>query len=265
MKRLPEYDVYELPVEDIFIEEGFNSRGEFLIQSIQSLAQSIRDDGLLHPIIVEPVAGKWRIIAGHRRFKATLYLKQPVIKSSIREGLTRRQAAILNLVENLERTDLNILEEAKAIQRLYPDGVSIRQASNELHKPNRWVHVRQRLLSMPEVVQQQAAAGRLSAANLEDMAGKEPDDQIKMCWKIIDDKEHGYNLTDDCKGTFKQRKRKTEMNDMLSRMLELGIRGLGPRGIAWCAGHISTEEFNSDIERHVKHGLQSRSKKYMRQ
>ena len=69
---------------------------------------------------------------------------------------------MLNLVENLQRKSLNILEEAHAIQNLYPEGATVREAARELKQPTKWVHVRVRLLRMPEEVQQKAAAGLLS-------------------------------------------------------------------------------------------------------
>ena len=77
---------------------------------------------------------------------------------------------MLNLVENLQRKSLNILEEARAIQNLYPKGASVREAARELKQPTNWVHIRVRLLRMPEAIQQKAAAGLLSQANLETLA-----------------------------------------------------------------------------------------------
>ena len=99
---------------------------------------------------------------------------------------------MLNVVENLQRKSLNILEEARAIQNLYPDGASVREAARELKQPTRWVWVRVRLLRMPEAVQQKAAAGLLSQANLERLAGLEtPDEQIEAAAQIVEARQRG--------------------------------------------------------------------------
>ena len=94
---------------------------------------------------------------------------------------------MLNLVENLQRKSLNILEEARAIQNLYPKGASVREAARELKRDTRWVWVRVRLLRMPEAIQENAAAGLLSQWNLDTLAGIEsPDEQIAAADKIVE-------------------------------------------------------------------------------
>lgn len=165
MKRLEQYDVYELPVADIFYDAGFNCRGSFTPQSVHDLSESIKENGLQFPVVVQPcdtAAYKYRLLAGHRRFKAvTLFLKWSSIPAPVRSELTEHQVRLLNLTENLERKDLNMLEEAKAIHNLYPAGVSLRKASKELKRPTRWIHARLRLLDLPQEVQKWAAAGGL--------------------------------------------------------------------------------------------------------
>ena len=93
-----------------------------------------------------------------------------MMPAMIRAGLSDHEARMLNFVENLERKDLNILEEARALARLYPEGVSLRVAAKELKRPTRWVHDRQRLLTLPEEVQQLAAAGLLGHVNVKVLA-----------------------------------------------------------------------------------------------
>ena len=118
---------------------------------------------------------EYRLIVGHRRFRAvTAFLKWTEIPAYICEGLSDHEARMLNLSENLQRKSLNILEEARAIQNLYPKGAtSVREAARELKQSTRWVQLRVRLLRMPEAIQQKAAAGLLSQANLETLAGLE--------------------------------------------------------------------------------------------
>jgi len=197
----------------------------------------------------------YRLIAGHRRFRAaTVFLKWTEIPAMIRENLTDHQARLLNVTENLERRDLNIWEEARALERLYPQGVTLRQAAKELKQTTHWVHVRLRLLKMPPAVQQKAAAGLLSQANLDALAGiDKPDDQTIAAGKIAEARRRGRGKR--LAGLDKAYKRRTsavrckdEINRMVERMLLAGVTGLAPRVGAWCAGNISDVELLADID-----------------
>ncbi len=146
MQRLEQYDAYPLPLDRIYYDADFNCRGQFTLQSVSDLAESIRLrgggvelKGLDYPIVVQPIADMvgekpagfdYRLIAGHRRYRAMeVFLKWVRVPAMIRSGLSDHEARMLNFVENLERKDLNPLEEARAMARLYPDGVSLRVAA----------------------------------------------------------------------------------------------------------------------------------------
>ncbi len=258
MEPLPEYTAYALPVDRIYYDADFNCRGEFTLQSVSELAESIEDAGrLIYPVTVQPWTEQpgydYRLIAGHRRFKAmTVFLKAATIPSVIVRDLTEHQARLLNVVENLQRKDLNIMEEARALERLYPSGVTLRQAAKELKQTTHWVHVRLRLLKMPVHIQQKAAAGLLSAANIDMLAGMDkPDDQLLAAGKIADARKRGRgNRLPGLDRKYKQSKVRTreEINQMVERLISAGIDGLAPRVGAWCAGNISDEELAEDID-----------------
>jgi ParB/RepB/Spo0J family partition protein len=259
MKPLEQYQAYPVPVAAIYYDAAFNCRGEFTLQSVKELADSIAEAGrLICPVAVQPWTAAeefaYRLIVGHRRFKAvTTFLKWTEIPAYICEGLSDHQARMLNLVENLQRKSLNVLEEARAVQNLYPRGVTLRQAAQELKQPTRWVHVRLRLLRMPEAIQQEAAAGLLSQANLETLSGMEsPQDQIVAARKIVEARERGKGkflpgLDRACKRRAGVRSRE-EINRMVERMLAAGIVGLPPRVAAWCAGCVPDEEILAEID-----------------
>jgi ParB/RepB/Spo0J family partition protein len=259
MKPLEEYQTYPIPVAHIYYDAAFNCRGEFTLQSVKELAESIIEAGrLICPVAVQPwtEAGgfEYRLIVGHRRFRAvTEFLKWTEIPAYICEGLSDHQARMLNFVENLQRKSLNILEEARAIQSLYPKGAKVRQAATELKQPTKWVHVRVRLLRMPEAVQQKAAAGLLSAANLETLAGIESaDEQILAASRIVEARQLGKGkFLPGLNKTYKRRRGvrpREEINRMVERMLAAGIGGLPPRVAAWCAGHVQDEALWKEIE-----------------
>lgn len=272
MQRLEQYDTYPLPLDRIWYDVDFNCRGQFTLESVMDLAANIRLrgggvelKGLDFPVVVQPLADvggekpagfDYRLLAGHRRFKAVqTFLKWPCIPSMIRAGLSDREARMLNFVENLERKDLNVLQEARALGRLFPEGISLRAAAAEIKRPTRWVHARLRLLTLPEEVQELAASGLLAMCNVEMVADlKTPAEQILAARRIVAAKrEHGPTAYRQHVGAkyrrkFGDRKSKQEINRLVSKMLDRGITGLAPRVGAWCAGYITTAEIERDIQ-----------------
>jgi ParB family chromosome partitioning protein len=258
MKPLEQYAVYALPVDRIYYDPDFNCRGEFTLQSVSELAESIKDIGrLIYPVTVQPWTAQpgydYRLIAGHRRYKAmTVFLKATTIPAVIVNDLTDHEARLLNVLENLQRKDLNIMEEARALERLYPHGVTLRQAAKELKQNTHWVHVRLRLLRMPLHIQQKAAAGLLSATNIDTLAGiDKPEDQLLATTKIAEaHKRGGRHRLPGLERKYKKSRVRTrdEINALVERMLLAGIDGLAPRVGAWCAGNIDDEEIAKEIE-----------------
>jgi len=261
MKRLEQYDVFSLPVSEVFYDAAFNCRGAFTLQSVQELAQSIDELGLQFPVVVQPaeeVEGfehegfRWRLNAGHRRFRAvTTFLKWTEIPATVWNGLTNRQARLFNFTENLEREDLNVLEEARALGRLFPDGASLREAARELTRHTRWVQARFRLLKLPEEVQTKVAAGTLSLVDVEVLSQFEtPEEQLKAANDIAKAKRRGRRPSETKPGrSFRYRKTKAQLNRMIAKLMDHGVDGLTTRALAWAAGSISDDEFEADIQR----------------
>jgi len=258
MKRLEQYDVFSLPVSQICYDADFNCRNPFTLQSVRELSQSIDELGLQFPVVVQPaeeVGGfesegfRWRLIAGHRRFRAvTALLKWTEIPATIRSDLTDRQARLFNFTENLEREDLNVLEEARALGRLFPEGASLREAARELKRHTRWVHVRFRLLKLPEEVQIKVAAGTLSLGDVEVLSQFDtPEEQIKAADEIAKAKRQGRHPNDPALARSQKSKTKRQINQMVARLIDHGLDGFTTRALAWAAGSIGDNEFEEDI------------------
>ncbi len=252
MKRLEQYDAFEIPLKDIIYDDSFNCRGAFTIQSIMELADSIKEIGLQFPIAVQPRKGRFRLLAGHRRFKAVSSLLQwEAIPAIVFKGLSEHQARLLNLTENLERKDLNMLEEAKSLESLYPEGISLRKAAKELKRPTRWVHTRLRLLKLPEEIQSKAALGLLSAVNIEAICQLSGDEQIAAAIKIVKFKEtKSSKRGPPVRRSFRYKKTKAQLSKMTAVLLNAGVSGLPPRLMSWAAGYLSDAEIKKDIKRH---------------
>jgi ParB family chromosome partitioning protein len=266
MQRLEQYDVIAVPCDRIYYDGSFNCRGEFTLQSVANVADSIRDIGqLLYPLWVRPAADvigipegyDYGLIAGHRRYRAvTAYLKWTTIPARVFQGLSERDARILNITENLEREDLNPLEEALAIKNTpWPDGMTLRNVARDLKKDTTWVHKRLRILKVPEEVQQLIASKRVSLLDLEIICGRDtPEGQIAAARVIAESKQGrgrkahftGEKLT----RSFKRRRHKTEINELIARLLNLGVKNdLALRICTWCAGSISDDELEADIQK----------------
>ena len=127
IERLSQYDAFALPLSRIYYDADFNCRARFTLQSVSDLAESIRLrgggielKGLDCPVVVQPIADMagrkpagvdYRLIAGHRRFKAIeVFLKWSSIPAMIRAGLSDHEARMLNFVENLERKTSTFLK-----------------------------------------------------------------------------------------------------------------------------------------------------------
>jgi ParB family chromosome partitioning protein len=263
MKRLPEYDVYEVPLEDIWVDKDFNCRDAFAPESIKSLADSIRAQGLKFPVVLQQQEDsqmsfpcRYRLIAGFRRYEATaLFLREENIRANIRIGLNDRDAEILNLTENLERKDLNPLEEARAIARLFPDGASLRTISAEMKRDTRWVHQRLRILRLPEELQKKVAAKLLTLLDVELLVALPLEEQVPAAKEIIAERAKGgkkANWKPHLKRSFRYRRTKQEVNDKIALLLKNGLGGLATRFGAWFAGYISDDDFDQDINRAIR-------------
>jgi len=175
-------------ISDIYIEPGFNCRRSFTAQSVKSLAESISREGLFIPIILQPVDGikdkLWKLIAGHRRVKAVkLYLKWETIDATIVD-LTAKEAKVLNLVENFERSDLNLIEEALSLDDMYQD-LSEKDLAKLLGRGRTWVKVRRLALKLEPLCQGFLSMGLLSQNDILLLSETPPEGQAKLARSIV--------------------------------------------------------------------------------
>jgi ParB family transcriptional regulator, chromosome partitioning protein len=141
-------------------------RRSFDEEALEELATSIREVGLLQPIIVRPVApGRYEIVAGERRWRAAKLAgmdRVPAIVRDVVDDELLRDA----LMENLHREQLNPLEEAAAYEQLLTDfGATHEQLASRIGRSRPHISNMLRLLSLPPTVQRRVAAGVLSAGH----------------------------------------------------------------------------------------------------
>ncbi len=140
-------------------------RKNFAAEQLQELVDSIREHGIIQPLIVRKIAGKCELIAGERRWRAATQLGLVDIPVIIRQA-SDRDVLELALIENLQREDLNPVEEAHAYRRL-ADEFSLRQEdiANRVGKSRAAVANSLRLLELPALVQSYVAQGRISVGH----------------------------------------------------------------------------------------------------
>lgn len=267
---MTDYTVKHIPVDRIYSDDEFNCRGAIAPMDVADLAEDINKNGLQFPIAVQPaedVEGglpegyDFRIIAGHRRYKAWLVLaagdkgneEYKTIPCMMKFGLDETQARILNLGENLKRKDLDILQEAKAIMKLHQHGVPRDRVAKELGKSSGWVQTRYYLLDLPEDIQQEAAAGLINQYHIKQLRSlKTVKEQYEAVKKFKEAKARGEkpkNIVVKKKPTNSKKERGPEkVVEMIEFLGKHVGYGLHTRTLSWAAGYITTDKLFESIE-----------------
>ncbi len=149
-------------------------RRHFDDAALDELAASIAARGLIQPVIVRPLpgtAGRYQLVAGERRWRAAQRAQIHEIPAIIR-NLSEREVMALALIENLQREDLNAIEEARAYHRLAEgEGMSQAEIARMVDKSRSHIANHQRLLSLPEPVIALVEQGRLSMGHARALIG----------------------------------------------------------------------------------------------
>lgn len=160
-----------LPIASIQPLPG-NPRKHFDEAALEELAASIASRGVIQPIIVRPKGpGRYQLVAGERRWRAAQKARLHQIPAIVRE-LSEREVMALALIENLQREDLNPVEEARAYQRLADDeGMTQAEIARMVEKSRSHVANIQRLLGLPEAVLDLVEGGKLSMGHARALVG----------------------------------------------------------------------------------------------
>lgn len=183
--------VREIAIEDIDPNTD-QPRKEFDKDALEQLSQSIREAGLLQPIIVVENGSRYRIVAGERRFRASRMAGLSVIPCIVR-NMSMVQQMEAALIENLQREDLNPIEEAMAIRSLITEcDYTQEEAAKRLGKSRPAIANSLRLLNLPQEIASMVSAGELSAGHARVLAGIEDENrQLKLAHECV---ESGYSV-----------------------------------------------------------------------
>ena len=155
-------------------------RRSFDEDALKELAASIEAVGVLQPIIVAPSGDRYTIIAGERRYRASRLAGLSEIPAIVRDWDSQKRLEAA-LIENLQRDDLNPVEEAMGVRRLMDEaGLTQEKAAERLGKSRPAVANLLRLLTLPDSVKQLLAEGKLSAGHARALVTVDPARQVQL-------------------------------------------------------------------------------------
>lgn len=189
-------ELLETVVRDISIDEidpnASQPRRDFDKEALEQLADSIREAGVLSPILVVENGMRYRIVAGERRYRAARLAGLETVPCIVR-SMTNEQQMEAALIENLQRQDLNPIEEAAAIRSLMQEcGYTQEQTARKLGKSRPAIANALRLLNLPKAVTDLVVTGDLSAGHARVLAGLDSETrQLELAHQCV---LHGYSV-----------------------------------------------------------------------
>ncbi len=203
-------EVVQLFLDDI-IPNRFQPREVFDERALKELAVSIREHGVIQPIIVRNVNGKYEIIAGERRYKASALAGLTKIPAIVRD-LDDKEASKVALLENLQRKNLNPIEEARTYQKILEiDQMTQEALAKTMGKSQAAVSNKIRLLSLPDEIQDALLKEQISERHARALLNLEDSNKQKeMLEKVISNKMSVRMLEDEIKKETGQQEEKQE-------------------------------------------------------
>ena len=176
-----------LSIDDI-LPNRFQPRIQFDEQAINELSESIKAHGVIQPIVVRAVSDKYEIIAGERRYKATVLAGLSTIPALI-VNLDDKESAEIALIENVQRQNLTPIEEAVSYKKILDMGyINQIELGQKLGKNQSTIANKLRLLNLTDEVQDALMENKISERHARSLLRLEKDDQVKMLNRVIDER-----------------------------------------------------------------------------
>ena len=154
---------------------------------LEELADSIREHGLIQPLVVRKSTNGYEIVAGERRWRAARKIGIKKIPAIVRE-LSDEENMLLAIIENMQREDLDPIEEAEGISQMIETyGLSQEQVSKSLGKSRPYITNQLRLLKLPEEIRKMVSDGRLSSGHVRALITIDDEEkQIKLAVQAVE-------------------------------------------------------------------------------
>ena len=183
--KVEQKELQHVPVE--LIQRGkYQPRRDMDPEALEELANSIRSQGVMQPIVVRPIGdNRFEIIAGERRWRATQLAGLDTVPAMVRE-VPDEAAIAMALIENIQREDLNPLEEAMALQRLQQEfELTQQQVADAVGKSRVTVANLLRLISLPEEIKTLLAHGDLEMGHARALLGLGEEQQVEGARHVV--------------------------------------------------------------------------------
>jgi ParB family chromosome partitioning protein len=208
-----EYGTDELVSIDIERIESnpYQPRMKFSEESIKDLASSIKERGLLQPIIVRKINGRFQLVVGERRLRAVKLLGWEAITCVIKDVEDRNLLQIA-LIENIQRDDINPMEMARAFRRLYDEfNMTQEEISKVIGKDRATIANIIRLLKLPDSVQEMVDDGKISISQAKELLSFENVDLLVKVARLTSEK--GLTVKEIVKRRKRRKKKEVGENE----------------------------------------------------
>jgi len=258
-----------IPLEKIHVQNDWNSRGYITAADVIELVPDVAARGLIEPVILrrlwdteKPLKDKGKeffLIGGFRRLLAYRANDAVVIPAMIRACTNEFDARDINAVENLQRVDLNILQEARSIKHYWEAGWGRQEIANRINKSMGWVQIRCMLLEMPEQIQKAAANDYLKQTDIRDLYQHRgnSNEMLRIAGLLVDKRKAGETgkVREAQKPDKKHTKKQRTVNEMLYVMDRIREHcALINKNIETVAGDWISDQGNSIITRIIGWG-----------
>lgn len=181
-------DIHQVTISSVRTNP-YQPRIDFDDDEIKGLAESIKNQGLLQPVVVRKKNDVYEIISGERRFRAFKYLKKDTVPCIVKTSVTDREMLELALIENIQREELNEIEKALAYQKLLLEYNYTHEAlASHIGKSRTAITNALRLLNLPEEVQKALRNNNISMGHARALLSVDSTQQIAVLSRIINDK-----------------------------------------------------------------------------
>ena len=203
----PTQRILQVPIENIRANPN-QPRKDFNQESLEELAQSIKREGVLQPILVEEIApGQYSIVAGERRYRASKLAGLPSIPVLVKD-FTQMQRLEVSLIENIQRENLNPIEEAKAYAYLIQEaGITQEELAQRMGKNRSTISNSIRLLQLSSAMQQDMLHGKFSAGQARAILSVVNPADREILYRAVLEKDLSVRATEQLAAQFNMGKR----------------------------------------------------------
>ena len=188
-------EIVKIKLEKI-VPNKSQPRLDFYDDTIESLAESIKENGLLQPISVRKVGAKYELIAGERRYRACKLIGRKDIEAIVYDK-TDDESATLSLIENIQRENLNAIEQAMAMQRIMNvEDITQVELADRLGYQQSTVANKLRLLKLPKYIKNAISHGEISERHARAML-KVPPEKLEDVFLTVKNKKYTVSKTEE--------------------------------------------------------------------